>query len=156
MCYYNINVKDMGDNELYKALKAARLKAANNDLLRDHQACVDQSRQNAFAILDDVFNKTSPPNFLITKYPNGTVRYYYNSRSDYTEAMMDIERSGLIVLDEDDLHKWIEAIEPNVLADNINNTFINMPNLIKKATTLNEEMALEKIKKRYKKWASEK
>jgi hypothetical protein len=66
---------------------------------------------------------TAGPNqhgFVITSEGEGVVRYYYDKNGDGDiKSLEDIEKKGLVVLDENEEDGWIDAIDSKTLADNI-------------------------------------
>lgn len=63
---------------------------------------------------------TNAYGFVIERPGEDVNRYIYDpDRDGDLNALDDIEKNGLIVLDENEDEHWIDAIHPNLLKDNI-------------------------------------
>lgn len=58
--------------------------------------------------------------YVIERPGDGVSRYIYDpSRDGDIKALEDIEEKGLVVLDDNEEEHYIDAIEPNVMSENI-------------------------------------
>ena len=72
------------------------------------------------AEISKIMSESFNGEFSIENREDGTVRYkWYDEINDEEKVLDDIEKRGLVILDENEEERWIDAIDPRRMESNV-------------------------------------